>query len=222
MRFVVPSYEIISCPNGQEIIQLAKDLAYIFCNDTTDIHDSTQVYTYPITPTIINAINAYTAEVKFISNHVFSNDIINTSNNIRCSTNKKVTDSSVSITPMQSKWLAMDNKPSTLRAMKLFTAAYDTSTTTFLKLVKMGVPIQVAKEILPIGLKSEIYIKTNLREWRQLLRLRCSDQAHPRMRQLMIPLLYDLHERIPYIFDDLVARYPIGQENEVQENANNS
>jgi len=210
MRFIAPSYEIISYPNGQELIQLTKKIS------------DAVIYTQQLNTDFIDKIKHYTVEVKFISNHEFTRDVINSNLDPEYIAIKEAFNSTISVTPMESKWLMMKTKPSTFRAMKLFTAAYNVSETTFMKLIKMGVPIQVAKEVLPISLKTEICIKTNLSEWRKLLRLRCSNQAHLRMRQLMIPLLHDLQERIPYVFDDLVEKYPLGQTNEVPQDSNNS
>lgn len=73
----------------------------------------------------------------------------------------------------------------------------------YMGLVERGCPAEIAREVLPIGLKAEIVIGANVREWRHILRLRCSKKAHPRMRELMIPLRDELRERLPVVFDDL-------------------
>src|SRR4030042_3430174 len=62
----------------------------------------------------------------------------------------------------------------------------------YMELIKAGVPSEIAREVLPIGLKAEINIKANLVEWHHIFVLRCSKKAHPRMRQLMIALLEEL------------------------------
>jgi len=64
---------------------------------------------------------------------------------------------------------------------------------------------QQARYFLPNGLKTEIIMTCNLREWRHVLKLRTSKAAHPDMRALMIPLLIELTNRIPIIFDDINA-----------------
>jgi thymidylate synthase (FAD) len=43
----------------------------------------------------------------------------------------------------------------------------------------------------------------NLREWRHFLKLRCSKAAHPQMRELAIPLLEEIKDLLPIIFDDI-------------------
>lgn len=62
---------------------------------------------------------------------------------------------------------------------------------------------QMARSVLPNSLKTEIVVTANYREWRHILQLRTAKDAHPEMRRLMIPLLKDLKERIPVIFDDI-------------------
>ena len=62
---------------------------------------------------------------------------------------------------------------------------------------------QQARAVLPNSLKTEIVMTTNLREWRHVLKLRTSRAAHPQMRELMSPLLAELKENLPIIFDDI-------------------
>lgn len=73
----------------------------------------------------------------------------------------------------------------------------------YLDLVVEGCPAEVAREVLPIGTKAEIVVKGNVREWRHILRLRSSKRVHPRMRELMVPLLADFRKLMPVVFDDL-------------------
>ena len=62
-----------------------------------------------------------------------------------------------------------------------------------------------AREVLPNSLKTEIIVKANVREWQHILDLRCSKKAHPQMKNLLIPLLKELQERIPILFDGISA-----------------
>jgi thymidylate synthase, flavin-dependent len=71
---------------------------------------------------------------------------------------------------------------------------------------------QQARYFLPNGLKTEIVVTANLREWRHILRLRTSKAAHPDMRALMHPLLAHLVLTCPVFFED------IGQQQEEQSN----
>lgn len=70
-------------------------------------------------------------------------------------------------------------------------------------MVTNGISAIDSESGLPLGLKTELIVTTNLREWRHILRLRTSAAAHPQMRQLMSGLLQELKTKIPVVFDDI-------------------
>lgn len=72
------------------------------------------------------------------------------------------------------------------------------------KLLKQGWTPQQARSVLPNSLKTEIVATANIREWRHILRLRCSKAAHPQMREVMLLLREMLIERLPVLFEDVV------------------
>lgn len=75
----------------------------------------------------------------------------------------------------------------------------------YMALVGKGCPAEIAREVLPIGLKAEIVVGATVREWRHIFSQRASRRAHPRMRELMYPLLTELQGRLPVVFDDIVG-----------------
>jgi len=70
-------------------------------------------------------------------------------------------------------------------------------------MLECGRTPQEARAVLPNSLKTEIIMTANLREWRHFLKMRTSKQAHPQIRELAIPLLLELQEILPAIFDDI-------------------
>lgn len=62
---------------------------------------------------------------------------------------------------------------------------------------------QQARSILPNSLKTEVVVTANLREWRLILKQRTSHAAHPQMWELMLPLLEELKQKLPVIFNDI-------------------
>lgn len=62
---------------------------------------------------------------------------------------------------------------------------------------------QQARYFLPNGLKTEIVMTCNLRQWRHFFKLRTANASHPQMRELTIPLLTELAHRLPVIFGDI-------------------
>lgn len=77
----------------------------------------------------------------------------------------------------------------------------------YFDLLDIGLSPQEARCVLPNSLKTEVVMTANLREWRTVLRLRCSKAAHPQMREVMLMLLEKLHAAIPVVFDDLYEEY---------------
>ena len=73
----------------------------------------------------------------------------------------------------------------------------------YFKLLNYGATPQEARSVLPNSTKTEIVVTGNLREWRNFFKLRVDNAVHPQMRELTIPLLKELKERIPIIFDDI-------------------
>lgn len=77
----------------------------------------------------------------------------------------------------------------------------------YLNLLYGGWRPEQAREVLPNSLKTEIVMKANAREWRHIFQLRCSKKAHPQIRHLMLPLLKELNEKVPILFDDIYDKY---------------
>jgi thymidylate synthase (FAD) len=70
-------------------------------------------------------------------------------------------------------------------------------------LLNTGQTPQEARAVLPNSLKTEINICGNVREWRHFFTLRCSNKAHPQMRELARDILKGFKEAIPVLFDDI-------------------
>lgn len=73
----------------------------------------------------------------------------------------------------------------------------------YMRMLAKGATPQIARSVLPNSTKAEITITANYREWRAFFKLRTALAAHPQMREVTIPLLKELKEKIPIIFDDI-------------------
>lgn len=80
------------------------------------------------------------------------------------------------------------------------------------ELLHCGWTPQQARSVLPNATKTELFMTANYREWRHILKLRIEKAAHPQMRELMQPLLIELKENIPVIFDDIPIPNPLHQD----------
>ncbi|EGJ48369.1 FAD-dependent thymidylate synthase [Desulfocurvibacter africanus] len=86
-------------------------------------------------------------------------------------------------------------------------SAMEAAEQAYLGLIQAGAKPQEARSVLPNSLKTEIVMSANMREWRHVFRLRCDTPAHPQIREVMLPLLGEFHERLPVLFADLFERF---------------
>ena len=89
-----------------------------------------------------------------------------------------------------------------ITAMKETASAYE-------YLIQMGCKPEEARSVLPNSLKTELVVSGNYREWRHFFNLRATKEAgtpHPQMVQIAVPLLEELHTKIPVVFDDIYEK----------------
>ena len=70
-------------------------------------------------------------------------------------------------------------------------------------LIRNGERPEIARAVLPLCLKSELYMTANLREWRHVLKLRMAKAAHPQMRELAYQIYDVFKENLPVIVEDI-------------------
>lgn len=67
----------------------------------------------------------------------------------------------------------------------------------------LGMLAQDARAVLPNAVKTEIVVTTNVREWRNIFKLRTENCADPEMKRLMRPLLREFIRQLPALFEDI-------------------
>lgn len=67
--------------------------------------------------------------------------------------------------------------------------------------ILLGMTPQQARDFLPNGVKTEIVMTTNAREWRHFLKLRTAKGAHPKMRVVAYQVLDILSQWSPLLFN---------------------
>lgn len=75
----------------------------------------------------------------------------------------------------------------------------------YLSMLDQGVRPQEARSVLPNALATSIAVTGNLRNWRHLFIMRTTQETHPDFKRVMIPLLEAFKQRIPLLFDDIIA-----------------
>lgn len=81
--------------------------------------------------------------------------------------------------------------------------AMDDAERHYMRLIELGATPQMARGALPTSLKTEIVVTANFREWRNIFSLRTEHFAHPQIREAMIPLLEEVKQKMPVVFDDI-------------------
>ena len=79
---------------------------------------------------------------------------------------------------------------------------------TYLAMIESGATPEQARDILPMSIKTEIVMTANLREWRHFFKLRAegvTGKPHPQMLEITIPLLKELKQKVPVVFDDIMS-----------------
>jgi thymidylate synthase (FAD) len=66
-----------------------------------------------------------------------------------------------------------------------------------------GVAPEIARDVLPLCLKSVIYMTVNFRELRHIFKIRLSKRAHPYFRKLAKIIYNDFKSRFPVIVKDI-------------------
>jgi thymidylate synthase (FAD) len=73
----------------------------------------------------------------------------------------------------------------------------------YLRRLGEGLTPQDARYFLPNGLKTEIVMTCNVREWRHVFALRTSPKAHPQIRMLMQDIMEGFQLIMPVLFDNI-------------------
>lgn len=70
----------------------------------------------------------------------------------------------------------------------------------YMQMANIGCTPDELRMILPHSTASEVTMTCNIREWKHILSLRCTNHAHPAIQQLLIPLLLKFKQDMPEIF----------------------
>lgn len=205
VKIVKPSYEILTPINGDEILKLI-ELAGRTCykSDNLITPDSAKNFVEKIAQRgHESVIEHYNITVRFICNRGFTHELVrhrlaaySQESTRYCNYNKDKFGSEITvIKPFE---INEDTKE-----YNLWKEAMQNAEKSYMAMIENGSKPENARGVLPIDIKTEIVITTNLREWKHIFELRTSKAAHPSMRELMIPLLKEFKEKIPVIFDKI-------------------
>ncbi len=205
VKIIKPSFEILTPINGDEILKLI-ELAGRTCYKSNDLitKDSAKNFVEKIAKRGHESVlEHYNITVRFICNRGFTHELVrhrlaaySQESTRYCNYTKDKFGSEITVI-----------KPYELQEgseeYNIWKQAMENSEKSYMSMVSSGSKPENARGVLPIDIKTEIVITTNLREWKHIFSLRTSPAAHPSMRELMIPLAKEFQKQIPVIFDKI-------------------
>lgn len=209
MKIIEPSFEILRVtPNLTELIEFAARTCYKSEKSTTNV-TSVPLIEHLLQSGHESVIEHASATVKIICDRGISHEIVR---HRLCSFSQEST---------RYCNYSKDRFENQITVIKPFFWEIDTikyahwkdameyAENYYLDLLDMGATPQQARAVLPISTKTEIVMTANMREWRTIFKQRCSQAAHPQMRQIMLPLLRTFYRRICMLFDDIYNKYKL-------------
>lgn len=207
MRIVDAGYEILDPLNGEEILKKIERVARVCYKSEDKITEGSaeKMVRALIKSNHMAMLEHYSFSVKFICDRGVSHEIVRhrvasyaQESTRYCNYSKGNVGDVTFIRPcfFTENSVEMDNwVDSCMKAEQLYK-----------DFILIGRTPQEARSILPNSLKTEVVMTANLREWRHFLSLRAcgsTGKPHPQMLEVAVPLLKELRERVPVVFDDL-------------------
>lgn len=205
MRIVDAGYEILDPLNGEEILKKIERVARVCYKSEDKITEGSaeKMVRALIKSNHMAMLEHYSFSVKFICDRGVSHEIVRhrvasyaQESTRYCNYNKSGDVAFIRPVFFEEDTPEMDNwVDSCMRAEK-----------TYNYLISEGRTPQEARSVLPNSLKTEVVMTANLREWRHFLSLRAcgsTGKPHPQMLEVAVPLLKELKDRVPVVFDDL-------------------
>jgi len=139
-----------------------------------------------------------TRSVRFICNRGFTHELVRMRPCSFAQESTRYCDYSGEVTNIRPEWLGENNMK-----YDIWNNAVTYCEDHYKDLRDLGCKPQEARGVLPIDVKTEIVLTTNLAEWWHIFGLRTANAAHPSMQQLMRPLCKEFQKMEPEIFGDI-------------------
>jgi thymidylate synthase (FAD) len=205
VRYVAQSFEILTPIDGAEILRRIEQAGRI-CYKSENMISEDSHFRFAkmlLERQYLSVIEHVSISVKFITNRGVSHELVrhrlasySQESTRYCNYSKGKFGSEITVIDQRALLPDEDTYAIWQQAMENAEASY-------LQLVGAGVAPQIARDVLPTDLKTEIIMTANLREWRVVFGLRTSEAAHPNIRELMAGLLAEFQRQIPVLFDDI-------------------
>lgn len=209
MKVIQQSYEILT--DLSDPIKILKDIerAGRICYKST--HNITDDSCFTFCKNILNLAHEAVIEhsqlsVKFIVDRAIANELVRHRIASYCQESTRYVNYSKDKFGNEIKVIEPEDLlPRDSIAYNLWLASCKNAENTYMAMLSNNVKPEIARNVLPLSTATEIIMTTNIREWRNVLRLRSSHNmcAHPQMRSICDCLLAELKSKIPVLFDDI-------------------
>lgn len=214
MRLIKPSYEILTHLNRESILK-AIELAGRTCYKSEDkiTESSAGKFVSMVTSRgHLSVIEHFSFSVRFICDRGVSHEMVrhriasfSQESTRYCNYSKSRFGNQLTfIIPDWSEIQPGEGTTSDFEIKRhsesIWLIAMEQSEDAYNDLIGVGMTPQQARSVLPNSLKTELIVTANLRQWAEIFRQRCAPDAHPQMREIMIPLRDELRDLLPEIF----------------------
>lgn len=205
MQIVEAGYEILDTLNGEEILKKIERVARVCYKSEDKITEGSaeKMVRALIKSNHLAMLEHFSFSVKFIVDRGISHEIVRhrVASFAQESTRYCNYGKSGAVAFIKPCYLGYDTTPFDNWVDSCMRAERD-----YLDMLDNGYTPQEARAVLPTSLKTEVVMTANLREWRHFFSLRAcgsTGKPHPQMLEVAVPLLKELRERVPVVFDDL-------------------
>lgn len=205
MQIVEAGYEILDTLNGEEILKKIERVARVCYKSEDKIAEGSaeKMVRALIKSNHLAMLEHFSFSVKFIVDRGISHEIVRhrVASFAQESTRYCNYGKSGAVAFIKPCYLGYDTTPFDNWVDSCMRAERD-----YLDMLDNGYTPQEARAVLPTSLKTEVVMTANLREWRHFFSLRAcgsTGKPHPQMLEVAVPLLKELRERVPVVFDDL-------------------
>lgn len=209
MKIINAGYEIIDTLNGAEILKKIEKVARVCYKSEDKIGDGTaeKMVRALIKSNHLAMLEHFSFSVKFIVDRGVSHEIVRhrVASFAQESTRYCNYGKSGEVVFIKPPFWDLDYNVE-INEYDCWIDACGRAESAYLDLLDRGATPQEARAVLPNSLKTEIVMTANLREWRHFFSLRAcgsTGKPHPQMLEVAVPLLNELKELIPVVFDDL-------------------
>lgn len=210
MKVVKAGYEILDNLNGEEILKKLELIARVCYKSEDKITDGSAER---MVRSLIKSgheamLEHYSFSVKFIVDRGVSHEIVRHRLASFAQESTRYCNYGGDVTFIEPTVLGLEDKVDHYgyTARYFWEHSVEVAETAYKSMLDAGATPQEARSVLPNSTKTEVVMTANLREWRHFLKLRAvgtTGKPHPQMQEVAIPLLKELREKIPVIFEDL-------------------